>query len=312
MHKVAILVLDEVIALDMTIPLEVFTRARDRKGRPCYDVVVCGPTGKVSATGLTLLVKNSLKCLSKADTIVVPGTAHPFAPISPSVHSALLKAHARGARLVSICGGAFILAEAGLLDGLKATTHWLGTDELKARYPLVDVDPNVLYVDSGQILTSAGVCAGMDLCLHIVRKDFGAAVAAESARLAVMPLERAGGQAQFISHEVPNPQEGTLQPVLEWIESNLHRDLSIESIAKKAAMSVRTLNRQFHKQVGSSPLKWLQHARLRRARVLLETTAKSLDSVAEASGFGSAITMREQFRNQMQTSPKAYRDSYRR
>lgn len=309
MHKVAILTLSHVVPLDLIIPLEIFSRARSLKGKPCYQVKVCGSIKAIKGAHLSFILNHSLTALSQADTIVIPGT-DPIKSMPKSVCEQLIKAHKKGTRIISICSGAFHLAQTGLLNGRKATTHWLGAAELKNKFPEIKVDPNVLYVDEGKIMTSAGACAGIDLCLHIVRKDFGAAVAAQSARLAVMPLERSGGQAQHIVPASLSIEQGSLSHVLDWIENNLDQDLSLDSIAEKACVSVRTLNRQFKKQTGTSPLKWILVARIRRARALLETTQDSIENIAAKVGFNSPITMREHFRNLVHTTPKTYRASF--
>jgi transcriptional regulator GlxA family with amidase domain len=311
MHTVAVLALQDVVPLDLIIPIEIFSRARTLNGKPCYRVTVCGPSKTLKGSLLSLGLHHSLASLPKADTIVIPGT-EPVKTLPKSVREQLIRAHKRGVRIISICSGAFHLAETGLLDGRTATTHWMGAEEMQNRFPAINVNPNVLYVDEGQIMTSAGACAGIDLCLHVVRKDFGAAVAAQSARLAVMPLERAGGQAQHIVHATPSKAQGSLSRILEWIESHLEQELSLETIAEKACMSIRTLNRQFQKQTGTTPLKWILAARIKRARALLETTQNSMDDIASSVGFGSSVTMREHFRNSVHTNPKAYRQSFQR
>lgn len=309
MHKVVILALPNVVPLDLVIPLEIFSRARSIKGTLCYDVKICSQLKTVKNPYVSFKINHSLPILSRADTIVIPGTEL-TKPIPKLIREQLIKAHKKGTRIISICSGAFLLAETGLLNGLNATTHWLGTEELQKKFPEVNVNPNVLYTDEGNIMTSAGACAGIDLCLHVIRKDFGAAVAAHSARIAVMPLERSGGQAQHINHDSSPNEPGSLSKVLDWIEANLERNLSLEKVAKKAGMSVRTLNRQFIKQTGTSPLKWILKARIRRARTLLETTQYSMTDIAEAVGFNSAITMREHFRTLVHTNPKSYRESF--
>jgi transcriptional regulator GlxA family with amidase domain len=197
-----------------------------------------------------------------------------------------------------------------LLDGKRATTHWLAASELARRHPAVTVDPNVLYVDEGQFLTSAGAAAGLDLCLHMVRLDYGAAVAADTARLSVMPLERSGGQAQFILHAPPAPEGLSLDPTLRWIEKNLSKPLTLHAMAKHAALSVRTLSRRFREQTGTTPLKWLLRARVYRAQVLLETTRLSVELVTGRVGFGSPSALREQFQRFVGTSPQAYRRAF--
>jgi transcriptional regulator GlxA family with amidase domain len=224
---------------------------------------------------------------------------------------ALRNAAARGARIASICGGAFILAATGLLDSLRATTHWVAASELARRYPNVEVDANVLFVDNGQFLTSAGAAAGLDLCLYMIRQDHGSAVAADAARISVMPLERDGGQAQFIAHEPPTPDGITLEPVLRWMEENAQRELRLEDIAAQAMMSTRTLSRRFREQTGTTPLQWLNRARLRKAQCLLETTGHSVEWIASHVGFGSSTTFRDQFKHLVGISPQAYRRAFR-
>jgi transcriptional regulator GlxA family with amidase domain len=207
--------------------------------------------------------------------------------------------------------GAFTLAATGLLDGLRATTHWRAAAALARRYPRVAVDPDVLFVDNGQFLTSAGAAAGLDLCLHLIRRDYGAAVAADAARTAVMPLERAGGQAQFIAHPPPIPDGATLEPLLRWLDQNAHRELTLGQIAAQARLSVRTLNRRFREQTGTTPLQWLHRARLRRAQCLLETTSLPVERIAGQVGFGSPTAFRDHFRRLVGTSPHAYRRAFR-
>jgi transcriptional regulator GlxA family with amidase domain len=205
-----------------------------------------------------------------------------------------------------------VLAATGVLDGLRATTHWLGAADLARRHPSIDVDANVLYVDNGRILTSAGAAAGFDLCLHMVRRDLGADIAASVARLAVMPLERAGGQAQFIEHVSPSEATGAMMPLLTWMEQNLAQELPLPVIARRAAMSTRTLSRRFRQEVGATPAAWLAQVRVRRAQRLLETTDLAVERVAAEAGFGSAAVMRERFRSVVGTSPVSYRQAFSR
>jgi transcriptional regulator GlxA family with amidase domain len=220
------------------------------------------------------------------------------------------RAAQRGARVASICTGAFVLAATGVLDGLRATTHWLAAADLARRHPSIDLDANVLYVDNGRVLTSAGAAAGFDLCLHMVRCDLGADRAATVARLAVMPLERTGGQSQFIEHAPPSEAPGAMTPLLTWMEQNLTRELPLPVIARRAAMSTRTLSRRFREQVGATPAAWLAHARVRRAQRLLETTDLAIEQVAAQAGFGSAAVMREHFGTVVGTSPLSYRRAF--
>ena len=312
MHTVAVLALDGVIAFDLSTPLEVFTRTRLPDGRTAYRVRVCAPAAEIDAGAFTLRAPWGLEALAEADTIILPGCADPTVPVPEDVVTALRAAAARGTRIASVCAGAFVLAATGLLDGLRATTHWLAADALARLHPRVEVDPDVLYVDNGQFLTSAGAAAGLDLCLHMIRRDHGSAVAADAARLSVMPLEREGGQAQFIVHQLPPSPDGTaLEPVLRWMEENARRELTVAEIAARAGMSPRTLNRRFREQTASTPLQWLHRARVRQAQYLLETTAHSVDRIAAQVGFGSPTAFRDRFKRQVGTSPHAYRRAFR-
>lgn len=310
MHQVAVLAHPGVVPFDLATPCEVFGRAR-LGGAAAYQVRVCSDGGPVDAGFFGLDAPWRLASLRRADTVIVPGLVDLGIETPPAILRALRAAAARGARLASICTGAFVLARAGLLDGLSATTHWLAAAELARRHPAVEVDPDVLYIDNGAVLTSAGAAAGLDLCLHMVRRDHGARVAADVARISVMPLERAGGQAQFIVHSEPDPDGGSLEPLLRWLERNAHRSLVLEDIAERAAMSTRTLNRRFREQTGTTPLQWLLRARARRAQRLLETTGHSIEEVATRSGFGSAAAFRARFRAVVGTTPRAYRAAFR-
>ncbi|MGW7514553.1 GlxA family transcriptional regulator [Streptomyces sp. NPDC054796] len=311
MHTVAILVLDDVVPFDMATPIEVFGRTRLPDGRRPYTVRLCGLTPEVRGEAFTMRPPWGLEALADADTVIVPGCAETAPPPPPEALDALRAAAASGTRIASICSGAFILAATGLLDGLSATTHWLGARALAERFPLVDVRPDVLYVDNGQFLTSAGAAAGLDLCLHMIRRDLGSAVAADAARLSVMPLEREGGQAQFIVHEQPPvPRGSLLEPVLAWIEDNLGQDLTLEAMAARCGMSERTFSRRFREQTGTTPLQWLLRARVRRAQFLLETTEYGVERIAAQSGFGSPTAFRERFKRVVGLTPQAYRASF--
>lgn len=305
--------LDGVNPFDLAIPCEVFGRVRlpDAGGRAPYRVRVCGVTKTVDAGAFAVIVTSDLRAVATADTVIVPGIDDPTRPVPRAAATALRAAAARGARIASICSGAFVLAAAGLLDGRRATTHWLAAAELARSYPTITVDPNVLYVDTGRILTSAGAAAGLDLCLHMVRSDHGAAVAAAGARLAVMPLERAGGQAQFIVHEAPTAGGASLEPLLRWLDEHHRETLPLARIAKRAGMSSRSLSRHFHQQTGTTPAQWILRCRIRRAQYLLETSALSVERVGSEVGFGSSATFRERFQRLVGTSPQAYRRSFR-
>lgn len=312
MHTVAVLALDGVIPFDLSTPIEVFTRIRLPDGRAAYRVRVCAPAAEIDAGAFVLRAPFGLQALAEADTVVLPGCADPSAPVAPEVIEALRAAASRGTRIASVCVGAFVLAATGLLDGRRATTHWSAAAALAKLHPAVDVDPEVLYVDNGQFLTSAGAAAGLDLCLHMIRRDHGSAVAADAARLSVMPLEREGGQAQFIVHaQPPHPDGSALEPLLRWLEENVRRDLTVGDIAAHAGMSTRTLNRRFREQTATTPVQWLHRARIRQAQYLLENTAHPVDRIAEQVGFGSPTAFRDRFKRQVGTSPNAYRRAFR-
>ncbi|MFD5830791.1 GlxA family transcriptional regulator [Lentzea sp. NPDC060358] len=304
MHQVAVVVMDSVIPFDFAVPIDAFGWT----GR--YRVRLCGPKRTVRSALFELKVPHGLELLSEADTVVLPGHA-PDLVVPERVLEAVRAAAARGARIASICSGAFVFAATGLLDGLRATTHWAAAAELAARHPSIEVDPDVLYVDNGQFLTSAGASAGLDLCLHMIRGDHGSAVAADAARRAVMPLEREGGQAQFIVTPPAAPQGTELEPLLRWMEAHAARELTLEDLARQAGMSTRTVNRRFREQTGTTPLQWLHRTRVRQAQHLLETTKDPVELIASRVGFGSATAFRDRFKRITGTSPHAYRAAFR-
>ena len=315
MHTVAVVALRDVIGFDLTTAVEVFSRVVLPSGEPGYRVLVCGAAPVVSAGPMRIATDHGIVDLDGADTIVVPGRNDVTAGTSDDVLRALKSAYARGTRIASICSGAFTLAEAGLLDGRRATTHWLAADLFRATYPAVDLDPDVLYVDEGQLLTSAGASAGLDLCLHMVAGDYGAAVAAYAARLAVAPLHRSGGQAQFILRNTAPAkhiaERTELDDVLAWIEQQAHRELTLRDIAGRAAMSVRTLNRRFQAETGQTPMQWLTGVRVRHAQQLLESTAHGVEKIGRDVGFSSPANFREQFRRLAGVAPQSYRNTFR-
>jgi transcriptional regulator GlxA family with amidase domain len=315
MHSVAVVALADVIAFDLTTAVEVFGRVVLPSGEPGYRVLVCGTAPVVSAGPMRIATDHGIADLDGADTIVVPGRNDVTAGTSDDVLRALKSAYARGTRIASICSGAFTLAEAGLLDGRRATTHWLAADLFRATYPALDLDPDVLYVDEGQVLTSAGASAGLDLCLHMVASDYGAAVAAYAARLAVAPLHRSGGQAQFILRNTAAAkyiaERTELDDVLAWIEQQAHRELTLRDIADRAAMSVRTLNRRFQAETGQTPMQWLTGVRVRHAQQLLESTAHGVEKIGRDVGFSSPANFREQFRRLAGVAPQSYRNTFR-
>jgi transcriptional regulator GlxA family with amidase domain len=306
-HRVAVLVLPGVLPLEFGIATQVF--ATD----PHYEVVVCanGGTGPVPGAGFAVSAMAGLDALAGVGTVIVPGYEDIDTPPAGEVLAALRMAHARGVRLVSICSGAFALAAAGLLDGRPATTHWQMTDRLSRRYPRIDVLPNRLYVDDGDILTSAGVTAGVDLCLHLIRVDHGAAAANTRARALVAPPRRAGGQAQYIERLRPEARGDGLAPLRDWMLDNLRNDVSIDVLAQRAHMSRRTLIRRFREETGTSPMAWLTGARIDRARELLETTDEPVERIGRLTGLGAPASVRAAFHRHLGTSPRGYRALFR-
>ena len=311
-HRVVALALPTVLLLDLAAPAQIFGQL----GAGRYDFEVAGlRKGRVeTSTGLPLLAERGLEALLDADTVIVPGRDQYLDYHLPAVTAALVQAHLRGARIMSICTGAFMLAEAGLLDGRRATTHWSSAEELSARFPKVTVDPDVLYVDEGSILTSAGVAAGLDLCLHVVRHDHGAAVAADVARWTVTAPYREGGQAQFIPPPARSAggsaPEGTTEPARAWALAHLGQPISIDDLAKHAAMSRRTFARRFRSEAGTTPAQWLLEQRLRAAQSLLETSERTVDQIAHETGFGNPAALRAHFGRRLRTTPTAYRHTF--
>jgi AraC family transcriptional activator FtrA len=282
-------------------------------GVPWYRLTVCSVGARTVTTesGLRIGGTVGLSVLRDADIVIVP-PLHPQAPVSDRLLRELRAAHRGGARMVSLCTGAFVLAAAGFLDGRRATTHWEECEQLAAEYPLVQLDADVLYVDDGDVLTSAGSAACIDLCLHIVRGDHGADIAARLARELVVPPFREGGQAQYIQSPLPafDPADPFLE-VLSWAQGNLGEPITIAELAKRAAMSKRNFARRFLAAIGVSPYRWILHQRLQLAQRLLETTDLSVDAIAEASGFATAANLRARFLNAVHTTPSAYRRTFR-
>ena len=307
-HHLAVLAFDGVLPFDLATAVETFARARLDDGTRPYRITVAAPHAEVAAEGYGLRVPQALASVGDAATVIVPGMAEPRSPADPAILATLARARHRGARIASICTGAFVLAAAGLLDGRRATTHWQAAGLLARMYPEVAVDPAVLYVDEGDVLTSAGAAAGLDLCLHMIRRDFGARVAARTARAAVVPLERAGGKAQFIQDDPP--AAAGLAPLLDWMRVNLDQRLEVERLAARAGMSPRTFARRFRAETGTTPLQWLLTARIRRAQLLLETTGWSIERVATEAGFDSAVTFRQRFRQVAGVTPSDWRRSF--
>jgi transcriptional regulator GlxA family with amidase domain len=308
---VFVLALPDTIAFDLATPIEVLHHVRLPGGQPGYRVRVCGSQPELDAGPLRLAVDHGLDALAGADTVIVPGRYDPASPVPTAALNALRAAAAAGTRIASICVGAFTLAATGLLDGRKATTHWVAAQQFRAAFPAVQVEPDVLYVDTGQFITSAGATAGVDMCLHLVRRDYGAAVAADTARMAVAPLHRDGGQAQFIVRPSPPGTRTGLSPILQWLQAHAHEDLTLADVASQAGLSARTLNRRFHEETGRTPMQWVTSARIRRAQELLETTAHGVDHIAHLVGFASPAHFRAQFKRLSGVAPHAYRTTFR-
>jgi transcriptional regulator GlxA family with amidase domain len=306
-QRVVALLAGEVVAFDLAIPAQIFGREPD-----LYEWAVCAPEPGPVATenGFDVLVPHGLGALAEADTIVVPGIGDRAWPLPPAPVDALRAAAEGGARVASICTGAFVLAAAGLLDGRRATTHWRYAALLTREFPAVEVDPDVLYVDEGDVLSSAGVAAGIDLCLHIVRKDHGAEVANRIARRIVVAAHRDGGQAQFVERPLPAP-DGGLAATRAWMEERLDEQLTVEDMARHAACSPRSFARRFRAETGTTPLQWLIGRRVAEAQRLLEGSELPVEQVASRAGFGTAAALRQHFGRALSTSPTAYRRAFR-
>ncbi|MFC9945033.1 helix-turn-helix domain-containing protein [Streptomyces pratensis] len=310
MPTVALAVTDGMLHFELSLAYEVFGSDLTHVADPWYSVAVCGP-GPVRVGRFRLEPDGGLDRLPEADTVIVPGWADVDEEPPAELVEAVRAAHEAGARVASLCTGAFVLAAAGLLDGRRATTHWAHAQELATRHPRVEVDPDVLYVDDDRVLTSAGKAAAMDLCLHLVRLDHGSAVANTLARRLVVPPHRAGGQAQFVTAPVPAQDDHPLSTLLPWAVERLDRALTVEDLARRANMSSRNLGRHFRSATGTTPLQWLLVQRIRRAQELLETTGDSVDTIAEATGMGTATTLRRHFNRTVGVPPDTYRRTFR-
>jgi len=300
---------DGLCTFEFGVTTELFGLDRPELDVDWYDFsVIAAETGPLRATGgLTMQAPHDMSAVARAGTIVLPGWRDIEEEPPAALIDALVRAHRNGARIMSICSGVFILAATGLLDSQAATTHWRYTDALQARYPLIDVRPDVLYVDNGKVLTSAGSAAGLDLGLHLIRRDYGADVANSVARRLVIAPQRDGGQAQFINVPAAPDESMALAPTMAWALERLDDALSVEQLARHAAMSPRTFARRFRAEAGVSPHQWVTKQRVLRAQQLLETTNHSIDTVAHACGFGSAATLRHHFQQNVQTTPSRYR-----
>ncbi len=300
---------------ELSIPATIFGKPQPDLADPWYELRLCGTAEPSSvAPGFTLRSQYGLDDLADAETVIVASVPDACVehgePVPAELTAALREAAAAGARMVSLCTGAFALAEAGLLDGRRATAHWMHTAQLAQRYPKVQVDDSVLYVDDGDVLTSAGMTAGLDLCLHLVRRDLGPHVANQLARRMVVPAHRPGGQAQFIDLSVPDTDGQGLAPVLDWVRAHLDEPLTIEDLARRAAVSPRTLYRRLQEATGTTPLQWLLNQRLGRAQTLLEATDLPMEKIAELSGLGTANNLRHHFLKHIGVSPSDYRRAF--
>lgn len=310
-HRVALLARPGVLPLEFSVAHELFGTLPGR-----YEVITFAPEpGPVPANAdFSILVEHGPEVLARADTVVVPAAHNPYdhlidGPLDGPL-AAAMEAIRPGTRIASICTGAFVLAAAGLLDGRPATTHWKHADAFRRAFPQVKLDPSVLYTDDGDVLTSAGGAAGIDLCLHLIRRDHGAAVAAEVARTNVVPPHRDGGQAQFIQRPVVSDDESSTAAVRSWLLDHLDEPADLERLARRASMSKRTFTRRFRAETGMSPLQWINAQRLDQARWLLESTDLPVDDVAEQSGFGTGAALRLHLRETLGVSPTAYRSTF--
>ena len=311
---VAIVVYDGVALFELAAANDVFgTDITTASGDPLYQVLICGPASSVmTEAGFRMEVPRGLDALDEAQTVVVLPTLSPE-QVPAEVLDALRLARSRGQRLMSLCTGAVVLAAAGLLDGHTATTHWSECADLARRYPRVTVDPGVLYVDEGDLLTSAGSAASLDLCLHVLQRDYGTQVATRVARDLVIPLHRPGGQAQYIETPVPEPDGGgdLFADTISWLQAHLDLEVTVADLAARAAMSPRTFARRFPASTGTTPLTWILRERVRLAQRLLETTDLPVDAIAGKTGFGTADNLRKHFGRMLRTTPQAYRRTFR-
>lgn len=318
-HRVAVFVRHGVLPIEAGIVHRLFGRVRGADGRPLYEVATCalepGVIGTDSDSDLTLNVRHGPEALAEADTVVLPAAEEdygerPHDPIDPALAAALTRVGGR-TRIASVCSGAFVLAAVGLLDGCRVTTHWMSAGYFRAMYPHIDLDPDVLYTDNGRVLTSAGVASGIDLCLHMIRTDHGAATANQVARNTVVPPHRDGGQAQYIKLPVPAPERSATARARAWAQENLHLQPGLAEMAEREAMSVRTFTRRFREETGMSPGQWLTQRKLDLARQLLEGSDLPVDRIADRAGFGTGASLRQHMQAGLGVSPSAYRRTFR-
>jgi transcriptional regulator GlxA family with amidase domain len=311
--EIAVIVFDKISPFHLSIPWVVFGEDRRDTGMSPCKIQFCKiePGALVTSAGFTLTGLSDIQGLEQAGIIIVPSWRNPHEPPPEQLLKALREAGQRGVIIVGLCLGSYVLAAAGLLDGRKATTHWMWTEDLASRYPLVQVERDVLYVDAGQIITSAGVAAGIDCCLHLLRRLYGAEIANRVARRMVVPPHRQGGQAQYIDQ--PLNKSGKVDRfaiLLEWLQTNLEQPHTLDALAERVFMSRRTFTRRFRQATGATVGAWLLHQRLALARRLLETTSESIDWIASEAGFGSGLNLRQQFRKELKTTPSRYRKEF--
>nr|WP_206345470.1 helix-turn-helix domain-containing protein [Streptomyces thermoviolaceus] len=314
MRNVAAVVLDGVRPFELGVVCEVFGVDRSDDGLPVYDFAVVsaeGPSLGTHAGGLSMATPYGLDRLETADLIAVPaGEEFTRRTYPPELLEALRRAVERGTRVLSVCSGVFVLGAAGLLDGRRCAVHWHHAAELARRYPRAKVEPDVLYIDEDPVITSAGTAAGIDACLHIVRKEQGPQVANKIARRMVVPPHREGGQAQYIERPLPRSRSDTVAGVLAWMEENLHREITVDQLAARAHMSPRTFARRFQQETGTTPYRWLLRQRVLLAQELLEATDQTMDMIADRTGFGTAAALRYQFQRVLGITPHAYRRAF--
>ena len=314
LQNVAVVLLDGVNPFELGVVCEVFGTDRSDEGLPVYDFAVASAEGPLlrMASGFSLQVEHGLERLETADLIAVPaGNSYASRDFPPELLDALRRAVGRGARVLSVCSGVFVLAAAGLLDGRRCATHWKHAKDLARQYPGVAVEPDVLYVDEDPVITSAGTAAGIDACLHLVRKEQGSEVANKIARRMVVPPHRDGGQAQYIERPLPHSEAGTVGELLAWMERHLDEEVTVEQLAARAHMSPRTFARRFQQETGTTPYRWILRQRVLLAQRLLEATDETMDAIAGRTGFGNAATLRHHFVRAVGTTPNAYRRTFR-
>ncbi|WFE51373.1 MULTISPECIES: helix-turn-helix domain-containing protein [unclassified Micromonospora] len=314
LRSVAVLALDQVAPFELGVLAEVFGTDRTADGFPGYRFQVCSPDGAPvrTSSGFHLTPHADLGPVDEADLVAVPAHSQGTTTVPGPVLDALRRADARGAYLFSVCSGAFLLGEAGLLDDRECTTHWRHVDELQARHPRARVRCNSLYVQDGRLLTSAGTAAGIDACLHLIRQEHGSATATRLARRMVVPPHRDGGQSQYVEAPIPKaPEAPTLEPVLEWLMGHLDRTITVEELAARAGMAPRTFARRFRAETGTTPHDWLTNQRVLLARRLLEETPLSVEAVADQAGFGDAAALRHHFSRRVGATPHSYRTTFR-